>query len=135
MPSGGARPGAGRPCGAKDTISRVGSRRRQFQELGLEVTEFLKTNEVAVFEGDSLELAISIYKNENLPIGMRLHALALALPFERPRLVATASVTRRIEGDDVEFGRLFAAIEQRLALAPRERRGEIVELLRDGEMG
>jgi hypothetical protein len=133
MPSGGPRPGAGRPCGAKDSVPRIGSRRRQFDEMRSQVTEFLRTNTTAVFEGDSLELAISIYKNENLPIGMRLHALALALPFERPRLVATASVTRHIEGDDIEFGRLFAAIEARLALAPPERRGEIVELLRSDD--
>jgi hypothetical protein len=136
MASGGPRPRAGRPFGSKDRVPRVprvGSRRHQVEEMRSQVTEFLRTNDIAVFEGDSLELAISIYKNENLPIGMRLHALALALPFERPRLVATASVTRRIEGDDIEFGRLFQAIEQRLALAPPERRGEIVELLRSDQ--
>ena len=133
MPSGGTRPGAGRPFGSKDKVVRVaplGSRRREAEELRLQVTEFLKTNSTSIFEGNSLELAISIYKNENLPLGMRLHAVALALPFECPRLVATASVTKHIDGDDAQFGKLFTQIEQRLALAPPERRAEVIELLR-----
>jgi hypothetical protein len=135
MPSGGPRPGAGRPCGSKDRVKRITLRRSRMDEMRSEVTEFLRTNDIAVFEGDSLELAISIYKNENLPIGMRLHALALALPFERPRLVASASVIKNVGSDDAEFGKLFLQIEQRLQLAPPERREEIVSLLRspDGE--
>ena len=130
---GGSRPGAGRPSGAQDVIYRKGEKRRRADRLRLEVTQFLKTTSAAVFEGDSLELAISIYKNENLPLQMRLHALALALPFERPRLVATASVTKHIDGNNVEFGRLFAQIEQRLALAPPERRAEVIDMLREDE--
>jgi hypothetical protein len=133
MPAGGPRPGAGRPFGSKDALSRSGSlRRRQLEELSVQVSQFLRTNDEGIFEGDSLELAISIYKNEDLPIPLRIHALALAIPYERPRLVATASVTKHIEGSDEEFGRLFQAIEQRLLSAP-EKRDEIVDLLRDGD--
>jgi hypothetical protein len=123
MPSGGPRPGSGRPFGSKDRVQRI-TRRRPIDDLREQVTEFLRTNDAAIFEGDSLELAISIYKNEDLPIGMRLHALALAIPYERPRLVATASVTRHLEGSDEQFGRLFQRIEQQLALAAPERRGD-----------
>jgi len=97
------------------------------------VVEYLKTNDVAIFPGDSLDLAISIYKNENLPLGLRLHACALALPFERPRLTASATVTKHVDGADAEFGRLFAQIEQRLALEPPAARAEIVEMLRAEE--
>jgi hypothetical protein len=132
MPSGGPRPGGGRPVGSKDSVPRMGSRRQQMGELSRQVTNFLKTNNACIFEGDSLELAISIYKNEDLPIGLRLHALALAIPYERPRLMASASVTRHVEGDDASFGQLFQAIEQRLLSAP-EKRGEIIDLLREGD--
>lgn len=131
MPSGGARPGAGRPHGSRDSVARLGSKRRDADVLRERVTEYLKTNSAAIFGGDSLDLAISIYKNENLPLGLRMHALGLALPFERPRLVATASITKRVGDGDAEFGRLFQRIEQRLALAPPERRAEVIDMLRE----
>ena len=130
MPSGGARPGAGRPFGSKDSVARVGSHRREVARLHSQVNEFFKTNSAAVFDGNSLELCITLYKNEDLPLNLRLHAAALALPFECPRLVATASVTKHVDGDDAQFGKLFTRIEQRLALAPPERRAEVIELLR-----
>jgi hypothetical protein len=133
MPSGGPRPGGGRPVGSKDSVPRMGSRRQQMRELSTQATEFLRTNNIAVFEGDALDLAVVIYKNEDLPIGLRLHALALALPFERPRLLASASVTKHIEGSDEEFGRLFQRIEERLLDAP-EQRGQVIDILRsDGD--
>ena len=128
MPRGGLRnPPGGRPRGSVDKVRRL-TRARAFQQ---EVTEFLKTNDAAIFEGDSLALTISIYKNENLPLGLRLHALSVALPFERPRLVATASVTKHVDGDDEAFGRLFRQIEERLAQQPPERRAEIIDMLRE----
>jgi hypothetical protein len=126
---GGRRPGAGRKPGSRDKINRF----TRARELQAEVTEFLKTNDAAIFEGDSLELAVSIYKNENMPLGLRLHALGLALPFERPRLTASATVTKHIDGDDAAFGRLFAQIEQRLALAPASARDAVIDMLREGE--
>ena len=113
---GGYRVGAGRPRGARDIIHRKGEKQRRAERLQAEVTEFLKTNSTAIFEGNSLALAISIYKNENLPLGMRLHAVALALPFERPRLVATASVHKTVDGGaDAEFGAQAASKQQRVA--------------------
>jgi hypothetical protein len=132
MPSGGARPGAGRPHGSGDGRARIGSRRQKTEKLCEQVTQFLRTNNMAIFEGDSLALAISIYKNEELPIGLRIHALALAIPYERPRLVATASVHKTIEGDDASFGQLFQQIEARLLSAP-EKRAEVIDMLRSNE--
>src|SRR5262249_18850588 len=126
---GGSRPGAGRKPGSRDMVNRF----TKLEHIRDTVTEYLKTNDVAIFPGDSLDLAISIYKNENLPIQMRLHACALALPFERPRLTASATVTRHVDGDDAAFGKLFAQIEQKLALAPPSKRDEIIEMLRAEE--
>jgi hypothetical protein len=127
---GGRRPGAGRPQGRQDLINRF----TRSKQVRADITEFLRTNPEGIFDGDSLELAVSVYKNENLPLNLRLHALALAIPYERPRLVASASVTRHIEGDDASFGRLFQQIEERLALAPPEQRGQVIEMLRaDGD--
>jgi hypothetical protein len=57
----------------------------------------------------------------------------LALPFERPRLTASATVTKHVDGDNAEFGRLFAQIEQRLALAPPSARAEVIDMLRADE--
>jgi hypothetical protein len=59
-------------------------------------------------------------------------AIAL-LPFVHPRLTASATVTKRIDGADAEFARLFAQIEQRLALAPASARADVIDMLRDEE--
>jgi hypothetical protein len=132
MPRGGVRSyQPGRPRGSKDRFPR----RSQKVLIMAQIEDHLRTNNIAVFEGDSLDLAISIYKNENLPIQLRLHALSVAIPYEHPRLAMVASVSKRIEDDDGAFGRLFAAIEQKLALAPPEQRGEVIEMLRSEEDG
>ena len=63
-----------------------------------------------------------------------MHALALALPFERPRLNAVAMVRKDLEaGATPGFGKVFAEIERRLALHPAEKRMELIEALRAGE--
>jgi hypothetical protein len=121
---GGRRPGAGRPHGSRDKVNRFTPAR----QLQAEVTEFLETNSASIFEGNSLALAQSVYKNEKFPLGMRLHAAALAMPFECPRLQASANVTKQIDGNDAKFGKLFAAIEQRL-LEATERRQQVIDML------
>ena len=94
-----------------------------------DMTAFLRTNPTCIFEGDSIDLASSIYKNENLDIYLRFRAAVLASSFERPRLNAVASVTKHIDGDDAAFAKLFQQIEQRLALAPPEARGQVIDML------
>jgi hypothetical protein len=42
-------------------------------------------------------------------------------------------VTKHIDGADAEFGRLFAQIEQRLALASPSARAEVIDMLRADE--
>ena len=58
---GGKRPGAGRPYGSRDKVSRLAGRLRDAEVLRERVIEYLKTNDAAIFGGDSLELAIFIY--------------------------------------------------------------------------
>src|SRR5215469_9105139 len=61
----------------------------------------------------------------------RDRAAVALLPFVHPRLLASATVTKRVDGDDAAFAQLFAQIEQRLALAPPERRAEVIHMLRE----
>lgn len=96
-------------------------------------TEYLRTNNARIFDGDSIALMMSVYKNEDMPLNLRLQCAMAVAPFERPRLVATASVTKRVEGDDAAFGKLFQKIEQRLALQPPAARQVVIDMLRAGD--
>lgn len=94
-------------------------------------TEYLRNNGMT---RASVALMISVYKNENLPLNLRIQCAMAAAPFERPRLVATASVHKTVTGgSDANFGRIFAQIEERLPLQPPEARAALIEVLRDDE--
>ena len=47
-------------------------------------TQFLRTNDMLIFEGDSIALMVSVYKNEDLPLNIRLQCAMAVAPFERP---------------------------------------------------
>jgi len=65
------------------------------------------------------------------PIDRRMQAAVAVLPYEMPRLVATASITKHVDGsDDEAFGRLLQQIEAKLMLAPAGARGEIIDMLK-----
>jgi hypothetical protein len=95
---------------------------------------YLRTEGHSEFPGDGLDFLVSCYKNESLPVALRVHCAAQAAVYERPRLMASASVTKHVHDSDAEFGRLFQAIEQRLALAPPRARAEIIDMLRSDEV-
>jgi hypothetical protein len=118
MPRGGARPGAGRRRGSQDLVRRLRSERATTQAV-----EFLQTNGEAVFVEDSLAFAISIYKNEKLPLNVRMLAAGLALPFERPRLIS-ANVAIRLpsEMSDEELLACIADYERTETLALEDQR-------------
>jgi hypothetical protein len=61
------------------------------------------------FEGDSIDLFVSIYRNTSLPLEIRLHAAAKCAQFERPTLAAHA-VTNSMSSGLAD--RLNAAIER-----------------------
>ena len=88
---GGARPGAGRPPGRRDGRKRVTRPTERMVKVAASVnkaTEHLVTQRATVFEGDSVAFLTTIYKDEMLPLGVRMQAAALVSPFERPRLNA-----------------------------------------------
>jgi hypothetical protein len=77
---------------------------------------------------------IAVYRDETMPLTLRVQCAALAAPYERPRLNATAVVTKNADaGANPNFGKLFAEIEARLALHPPEKRLALIEHLRNGE--
>src|SRR5919197_1464062 len=89
MAKGGARPGAGRPKGSRDRIYPRGEKRRRTERAKEAATQYLKQNGDAVFPGDGIDLMIAVYKNETLPLPLRIQCAAIAAPFERPKLTAT----------------------------------------------
>jgi hypothetical protein len=115
---GGARPGAGRPAGAKDKATC-----KRIARLRAAANAYLKTNDAAVFEGDSLGLAIAVYRNEDLPLVTRLHAVSIAIPFEHPRLNAVdARITLEQSGSSGDdYGdALLSAIERHYRVAEQK---------------
>jgi hypothetical protein len=113
MTKGGARPGAGRPYGSRDKVKRRLVARSQAAAI-----EYLRTNDRRVFDGDSLALAVMVYKDEDLPLNMRLNAAYQAMSFEHPRLNAVdarVSLERAADNGDDAAEALIAALERRKA--------------------
>lgn len=79
---GGARPGAGRKKGTKNTATL--DRQRAIADMTVKLREALPN----VFEGNAHELLMAIYKNEDLPLPTRIDAAKAAIPHETPRLAA-----------------------------------------------
>ena len=126
MPSGGARPGAGRPKGSRDTTRLVQLKRAtEMAQL------YLRTEGQSEFPGDSLDLLIAVYKNQDLPLALRVQCAVAAAVYERPRLNAVAMVRKDLDGADANFARIFGEIERRLALHPPERRSQLIAMLRE----
>lgn len=121
MPRGGARPGAGRPKGSFEQLVQL---RRASEMARLFLPEV---------PGDGVDFLVSVYKNPDVPVPLRVQCATAAAVYERPRLNATASVTKHIDGDGADFAKLFQQIEQRLALAPPQARGQIIDMLRSAE--
>ena len=51
-----------------------------------------------IFEGDAHALLMSVYKDPNQPIGLRMEAAKATLPYEKPRLASIDTM----EVDDLE---------------------------------
>jgi hypothetical protein len=96
MPSGGARPGAGRP--RKPIGAYEKTRRRRARDNKITTTRavnaLMKEGIQNPFPGDAHAFLVYVYKNENADPQLRLEAARAAIGYERPRL-ATTSVTMR----------------------------------------
>src|ERR1700757_3726150 len=81
---GGARAGAGRPLGRRDTLPRAGKKYDQLKSLAEEydTAEFMITNNERVFAGNAVQLMIALYKAEQIPIRVRLYTASKAAEFE-----------------------------------------------------
>ena len=79
---GGKREGAGRPKGTRNrtTIDREEAMKR--------MTVMLEGTISNVFMGDSHELLMAVYKNEDLPLPLRVDAAKAAIGYEKPKLAA-----------------------------------------------
>tara|TARA_R110000822_G_scaffold62916_10_gene154883 strand:+ start:5974 stop:6351 length:378 start_codon:yes stop_codon:yes gene_type:complete len=93
---GGARPGAGRKKGSKNEASK---KREESVKLAAQlVAEFMPN----AFAGDSHALLMAVYKNQDLPLLVRIDAAKAAIGFEKPRLSAT-NVTLDDKRDPEQF--------------------------------
>jgi hypothetical protein len=83
---GGRREGAGRPWGSRDRVKR---RSASIAEIATrDALAFMQTNDMQIFEGDSVAFLISVYRNERLPLRERMAAAMAVSPYERVRLTA-----------------------------------------------
>src|SRR4029077_1075732 len=76
------RPGAGRPKGSRNKASI------DFEKRLAEKSEALNAIMDGAFEGDSHALLMSIYKDQALPLDVRMEAAKAAIAYEKPRLSA-----------------------------------------------
>ena len=96
MARGGRREGAGRPWGSRDRVKR---RSASIAEIATrDALAFMQTNDMQIFEGDSVAFLISVYRNERLPLRERMAAAMAVSPYERVRLTAVDMRIRSANG-------------------------------------
>jgi hypothetical protein len=59
----------------------------------------MQTNDVQIFEGDSVAFLITVYRNERLPLRERMAAAMAVSPYERVRLTAVDMRIRDANGN------------------------------------
>ena len=60
----------------------------------------MQTNDMQIFEGDSVAFLISVYRNERLPLRERMAAAMAVSPYERVRLTAVDMRIREPKWND-----------------------------------
>jgi hypothetical protein len=95
MPRGGARKGAGRPVGRKDTLPRSPrnpayhkgfDRLKEMVDSSVEA-EYMHSNDEREFKGNSLEFLKATYRCERLPVRLRVYAATKLAEYEAPAVV------------------------------------------------
>lgn len=110
MPSGGRRPGAGRPQGARN------KRTREIEAAADAAREAIAEKIPEAFTGDAHALLMTVYKDPSQEMSLRIDAAKAAIKFEKPAL---SSVEARVEHsfDDVPDEELDAAIRDAASTA------------------
>lgn len=118
MPSGGSRPGSGRPRGRPP-----GSRAKIIRDTLQQATEFLKATGLIPFEGNAHAFLVWVYKHPNLPPDMRMEAAKAAAPYETPRLaMAQITIRRPHEMTDEELAAAILDANEQAGVAEGLRR-------------
>jgi Asp-tRNA(Asn)/Glu-tRNA(Gln) amidotransferase A subunit family amidase len=119
---GGRREGAGRPWGSRDRVKR---RSASIAEIATrDALAFMQTNDMQIFEGDSVAFLISVYRNERLPLRERMAAAMAVSPYERVRLTAVDMRIREPEWNDKDAREKVLHALQRLAEVHRQKAHE-----------
>lgn len=95
----------GRPKGAKS--KRTQEREEAMTQAAIQIAATLGEN---AFTGDAHALLMAVYKNETLPLKLRLDAAVAAIGYEKPRL---SSVDANIDGTFGPYEALPIPVESR----------------------
>src|SRR5580658_9840968 len=87
-----------------------------------------------VFDGDAHALLMTVYKDLNQPIGLRMEAAKAALPYEKPRL---ASIENKIvdEFENMSDQEIEAWLDERAEARLKMRHRASAEVRRRGGIG
>jgi hypothetical protein len=87
-----------------------------------------------VFHGDAHALLMTVYKDLNQPIGLRMEAAKAALPYEKPRL---ASIENKIvdEFESMSDQEIEAWLDERAEARVKMRQRASAEVRRHGGIG
>jgi hypothetical protein len=92
MPSGGRRPGAGRPQGARN------KRTREIEAAADAAREAIEEKIPEAFQGDAHALLMTVYKDPAQDWPLRIDAAKAAIKFEKPALSSVeAKVAMTVE--------------------------------------
>jgi hypothetical protein len=89
---------------------------------------------LGVFHGDAHALLMTVYKDLNQPIGLRMEAAKAALPYEKPRL---ASIENKIvdEFENMSDQEIEAWLDERAEARLKMRHRASAEVQRRGGIG
>src|SRR5262245_13538295 len=105
----------GAPGQAKTGGRKAGTPNKKTAALKQAVVEAVGALSDA-FEGDSYAFLATVYKNQALPLGVRLDAAKTAIAYERARLSQIAMTTRSVDQlSDEEFFRAIDRLDAFLA--------------------
>jgi hypothetical protein len=114
-------------AGSRDRVKRTSA---SISEIATrDALAFMQTNDMQIFEGDSVAFLITVYRNERLPLRERMAAAMAVSPYERARLTAVDMRNRDANGNsgwnpdwnDEDAGeKLIRALRRRIEVRRQE---------------